>query len=247
MTFKDHFSGHAAEYAAARPNYPDNLFAYLASLCANRDLAWDCATGNGQAALSLAAHFTNVLATDASSGQVQAAVPHPRIEYRVARAESPGIQSDTVDLISVAQALHWFAIPEFFAECERILKPGGLLAVWSYGQCTVTPEVDAIVTALYAETLDKYWPVERRLVEQRYQSLEFPMQVVDDLPEFRMQQHWSANQLLGYLASWSATQRYIAEQGHDPVAAIAEQLRSAWEGSLEKAVTWPLTLFVCRK
>ena len=247
MTFKDHFSGHAEDYAAARPDYPDSLFAYLASLCAERELVWDCATGNGQAAAGLARYFKRVLATDASAAQIAAARPAAGIEYRVAPAEQAGIAHNSLDLVTVAQALHWFNMPEFFACCEQALRPAGVLAVWSYGPCTIDAEVDAIVGQLYGDTLGEYWPPERRMVEQRYASVEFPLTAVTGVPDFALTLNWTVGQLLAYLRSWSATQRYIAEQSSDPVAGIEGSLHQAWGGALEKAVQWPLTLIVRRK
>jgi SAM-dependent methyltransferase len=247
VSFKDHFSGHAADYAASRPTYPDELFRYLASLASSHQLAWDCATGNGQAALSLAGYFEKVLATDASSGQIAAATAHAAVEYRVATAESPGLDAASVDIVTVAQALHWFDIPGFFTTCAEVLKPSGLLAVWCYGQCTISPQLDSIVSNLYEETLGSYWPTERRLVEEQYRSIQFPLTRLTDVPQFAMRLTWTAQQLLDYLSSWSATRRYMQERGNDPIHAISTEVQSAWGDSLEKVVTWPLTLIVCRK
>ena len=247
VSFKDHFSGHAAAYAAARPGYPDGLFSFLAAMSPAQDLAWDCATGNGQAAVGLATYFSRVIATDASSGQIDAAQAHPTIDYRVAPAENAALVAGSVDLITVAQALHWFSVAEFFASCKQALKPEGLLAVWCYGQCTVTPAVDDLVAKLYSGTLDNYWPEERRLVEQGYSSVVFPFSRVKQIPKFAMRVTWTAAQFLDYLSSWSASQRYLADKGSDPVAAIADELHLAWGEPLEKPVSWPLTLIVCRK
>jgi len=247
MSFKDHFSKHSAEYAIARPGYPPELFNYLSDLCSEHELAWDCATGNGQAAQSLVKYFASVIATDGSEGQIAAAKPLANIEYRVATAEQADLLAGSVDLITVAQALHWFSMGEFFENCDRVLKPGGVLAVWSYGMCFISSEVDQIINSLYAETLDEYWPEERRLVEQRYQNIEFPFTEVSDLPTFSMTVRWTLEQLSAYLLSWSATQRYITANHLDPVAAIADELASAWGQSLEKTVQWPLTLVVSRK
>jgi SAM-dependent methyltransferase len=160
-TFKDHFSSASDRYAAYRPDYPAALFAWLAGLCAERELAWDCATGSGQAALGLAPHFRRVVATDASAEQVRHAAPHPLIDYRVAPAEASGLADHSVDLVTVAQAAHWFDLPRFYAEAARVLKPGGAIAVWGYGRMLLPGEMDGLFQRFYAKTVGPYWPPER--------------------------------------------------------------------------------------
>lgn len=246
MTFKDHFSGHARSYAESRPGYPDALFAWLAGQCQQQHLAWDCATGNGQAARSLATYFDRVIASDGSAEQIAAAPATPGIEYKVWQAEDPALEPGCTDLISVAQALHWFDHNRFFAACDRALASGGVLAVWSYGLCQISESVDALVDELYSQTLDDYWPPERRLVEQGYAGIEFPFTRLE-APDFAMRLNWSAEQFMAYLRSWSATQRYLKANAVDPVAAIEDTLLQAWGDDLEKPVCWPLTLMVCRK
>ncbi|MGB5354156.1 MAG: class I SAM-dependent methyltransferase [Woeseia sp.] len=244
QNFKDHFSGHAAAYASARPTYPDALFEFLASSCRARDCAWDCATGNGQAALQLARHFTKVIATDASEQQVLASTPHERISYRVAAAESSGLADASVDLVTVAQALHWFDVDQFFVEAARVLTSGGVLAVWGYGLCQVTPAVDRIVLDLYDE-LDPYWPAERSIVDSGYSGISLPFAALD-CPVFSMHVDWDAAAMLAYLETWSATQRCRADTGREPVKAIAAALRAAW-GQGSRAVHWPLFLKASRQ
>lgn len=242
-SFKDHFSGHAAAYASARPNYPPSLFDFLADNCAARDCAWDCATGNGQAALELAVRYRRVVATDASAMQIAAAPPHERLEYRVATAENSGLETASIDLVTVAQALHWFDLDRFFNEVSRVVKPGGMLAVWCYGLCQVTATIDRIVFDYY-ESLATWWPPERRLVERGYSDITLPFALVE-CPQFTMQQDWSADDMLSYLSTWSATRRCSADTGSEPVAAIAAGLRAAWGPAL-RAVNWPLFLKVGR-
>lgn len=242
-SFKDHFSGHAASYAAFRPRYPEALFEFLARLCAARRHAWDCGTGNGQTALSLAAHFERVTATDASAAQIAAALPHPRVDYRVAPAESSGIDGNSADLVTVAQALHWFDIERFFTEARRVLVPGGVLAVWCYGLCRVDPGIDALIDGLY-RALDAWWPPERRLIEEGYRSIVLPVPAISP-PAFEMSAVWSAEAMLGYLRTWSACQRHLAERGTDAVTAVENELRALWGGG-ERAVRWPLALKVGR-
>jgi SAM-dependent methyltransferase len=246
MTFKDYFSQHANAYARYRPHYPPALFEYLASLPAQHHTAWDCATGNGQAALGLTPYFQRVIATDASPEQLANAFPHEKITYRVARAESAGLPPGSVDLITVAQAVHWFDIPAFFEEARRTLKPGGAIAVWAYGLSRISPSLDPIVDRFYSETVGPYWPSERKYVDDGYRSLVFPF---DELqaPDFTVELSWSLAGLLGYLRTWSPVRRFIEAHGRDPVDDIEAELASAWgDASEEKPVRLPLNMRVGR-
>lgn len=246
MPFKDHFSGHASEYAQFRPLYPRPLFQYLAEIAPERNCVWDCATGNGQAAVALAEFFDRVIATDASPRQIANAEAHDKISYRVASAEKSELSSASVDLITVAQALHWFDRYRFYAEAKRVLKANGVLAVWCYNLFKISPEIDRLVASFYAETLGPYWDFERKLVETEYSTIDFPF---DELAPraFHMEAEWSLEQVLGYLRTWSATKNFIAEHGFDPVAELSETLRSLW-GNAEatKMVAWPLSVRVGR-
>lgn len=245
--FTDHFASVAADYARFRPVYPAALFAWLADLAPARTMAWDCAAGSGQASRDLADHFDQVIATDASAAQIAAAHPHHRVEYRVAPAEASGLSAGTVDLVTVAQALHWFDLDRFYAEVRRVLKPGGVLAVWSYGVLAVAgTAVDERVQTFYRDTVGPYWPPERQLVESGYRTLPFPFAELE-APAFHMETSWSLSELLGYVRSWSATGRFGVERGYDPVTALADELASLWGAPLEpRIVTWPLALRVGR-
>ena len=246
--FKDHFSSLAAQYAQSRPHYPAPLFEYLASLCAQRLSCWDCACGSGQASTALAGYFDSVVASDASAKQIAAAQPHARVEYRVAPAEASGLPAQSVDLVTVAQSLHWFKLDEFYAEAHRVLKPGGVLAVWSYGvQHVEDARIDAEVQRFYGEVVGPYWPPERRWVESGYRDLPFPF---DELtpPRFAMQEQWPLERLLGYFRSWSATGRYVQDKGEDPVVALGEQLARLWGDSQQpRRIDWPLAIRVGRR
>jgi SAM-dependent methyltransferase len=242
--FKDHFSGHAVEYAKFRPHYPDELFEYLASISPRHELAWDCATGNGQAAVGLARHFDSVIATDASAQQIESAEPNDRISYRVASAEASGIESASVDLILVAQALHWFDLDAFFAEAKQVLKEDGVLAISSYKVLEIAPEIDAIIWKFYRETTGPFWPPERELVETDYKDIKFPFAELPPIP-FEMRQRWNLDQLAGYLRTWSATQKFIAARGFDPVDSVLKKLRTVWQNPEEVCnIKWPLHLRV---
>jgi SAM-dependent methyltransferase len=241
--FKDHFSRVSTAYADFRPRYPAALFDWLAAVSPAHDLAWDCACGSGQASADLAARFDRVVATDASAAQLAGATAHPRIDYRAAPAEASGLADRSVDLITVAQALHWFDRPRFYAEARRVLKPGGVLAVWTYGVQTLADKrVNAHVQHFYREVVGPYWPPERALVEAGYRTIDFPF---DELaaPAFEMSADWPLDRLLGYFRSWSATGRYVAENGDDPVDALASRLAPLWGNpDSPRTVAWPLAI-----
>src|SRR6266576_1606607 len=243
MSFKAHFSRQAADYAKFRSGYPQEVFDYLASVAPSRQLAWDCATGNGQAAVELETVFDHVIASDASKKQISNAQPHERVEYRVAPAENSGIKSATVDLIMIAQALHWFDLNRFYAEARRVLKPNGVLAASAYNLLHIEPAIDEVVNRYYYKVVGPFWPAERKLVEQ-FADLPFPFHNVD-APKFEMTAQWNLDHLLGYLRTWSSTQRFIAANKRDPLETIADDLRAAWgdPGQMRKVV-WPLILRV---
>lgn len=242
--FADHFSTLAPAYAAARPSYPRALFAYLASVAPARRRAWDSGTGSGQAALGLAEFFNDVTATDASAEQLAEASAHRHVTYRVAAAEASGILSGSMDLVTAAQALHWFDVAAFYEEATRTLAPGGVLAVWCYGLQRVGEErMDRLLASFYHERVGPYWSPERRLVETGYRTLPFPF---DELvaPEFEMVHEWTLGELLAYIRTWSATARFVLSEGYDPVEPLGADLAPLWGQApdVRRQVRWPLTL-----
>jgi ubiquinone/menaquinone biosynthesis C-methylase UbiE len=246
VSFPDHFSATAQEYARYRPRYPKALFEHLARIPPGRRLAWDCATGNGQAAVALAEQFERVVATDASARQIENAVAHPRVTYRVGPAEDSGLAQGEVDCITVAQALHWFDLDRFFAEARRVLAPGGLLAAWSYSLMTVDPQVDSIIRRYYRDVVGPYWPPERTLVEKGYTTLSFPFEEIH-IPDFAMEEIWELPRMIGYLETWSATRRAREATGRDPIEQIRSELAAAWgDEKAGKLVRWPLRFRVGR-
>jgi SAM-dependent methyltransferase len=246
--FKDHFSRLAAQYATFRPRYPAALFDYLAAVAPSRSAAWDCACGSGQATLDLAERFDSVIGTDASAQQVSQAPPHPRVTFRVARAEESGLPDESVDLATVAQSLHWFDLDAFYAEARRVLRANGVLAVWTYGVHTVEePELNAHLQNFYAVTVGEFWPPERKLVEDGYRSLPFPFTELTT-PAFEMSERWTLTKLLGYLRSWSATSHYVQKNGTDPVTPLGEQIAALWgNAERERVIHWPLRMRAGRK
>lgn len=243
-SFKDHFSESSDRYARYRPTYPAELLSYLASVAPSTARAWDCATGNGQVAIALAAHFDSVVATDASAEQLAASQAHARVEYATARAEVSGLESGSVDLVTVAQAYHWFDAPQFHAEAQRVLRPDGVLAVWCYQACQVNSDIEAAVEYLYTDLIGPFWPPERVMIEDGYRQVVLPGESLP-APAFEMSLDWTASDMLGYLRTWSASRRYQAEHGDDPVAKIETRLREAW-GEGVRTVRWPLHLKISR-
>jgi SAM-dependent methyltransferase len=240
------YSPFARQYAASRPRYPPELFARLASLVDQHRLAWDSATGNGQAALDLAGYFARVVATDISEEQIRHAAKHPRIEYRVARSEESGLAEGTVDLVTVASAVHWFNLGNFFSEVRRVVRPGGVLAAWTYHVGCVEPPFDQVFKRLYRDTLSPYFAGGARLVDDRYETIALPGEAIDP-GEFRMSALWNLDQMISFIGSWSGTQRYVAEKGRDPVTLIAEELEHLWgERKRVHTVRWPLFLRISR-
>ena len=244
--FHDHFSAQAAAYARFRPRYPAQLFADLARIAPARDLVWDCATGNGQAAVGLARWFANVHATDASAEQIKAAEAAANVTYAVAPAEASGLPDRCADLVTVAQAAHWFAHADFYAETRRVLRPDGILALWAYGLMTIDPPTDAVVGRYYHDIVGADWPPERHYVESGYRTLPFPFA---DLPHpaWAMTAELSRDALLGYLRTWSATRRAAGRMGSVPIALIMDELVQAWPHPDEvRTVTWPLHVRIGR-
>lgn len=246
-SFADHFSRGARDYARYRPDYPEELFAFLADLAPGHRVAWDCATGSGQAAISLASHFESVFATDASADQIASAARRPGVRYAVAVAEQAPFPDRSLALVTCAQALHWFDRVRFWGEARRVLLPGGVIAVWSYHGFHLTPAVEAAVKRFYKDIVGPYWPPERRLVEKGYASLEFPFAPIT-APELVLEKLWDLPALIGYLETWSAVQRYRAAVGRDPLPLVREELEAAW-GPPEtvRPFRWDLDLRVGRK
>ncbi len=241
-TFPDHFSEVASDYAAHRPHYPEELFAWLASIAPGRSLALDTGTGNGQAAAGLAAHFDRVVATDASAEQIVHAAKHPRIHYRVALAHASGLEAGSVDLLTAATAAHWFDHTAFHAEVCRVLRPQGVLALWSYGYARIAPAIDVVLKEIF-EDVAPYWPVERSHIDSDYRDLPFPFADMTDVPGFICRMRWTAQQMRAYLGTWSAVRQAWKVQGVDPLAAYASALKEAW-GDAPREVVWPLMMRV---
>lgn len=243
--FKDNFSIQAKTYAKFRPKYPDELFEFIAGLCPEKALAWDCGTGNGQSAVSLAQYFAQVIATDPSAEQIKNAELHDRVLYKIEKAEEPSITDNSVDLITVAQAIHWFDFDVFYAAAKRVLKPEGIIAAWAYG-IPGNPEIDEQIKYLHFDVLDEFWQPENRMIEKEYTTIPFPFKEINHR-QFYIQKRISMHELVGHFQSWSAVQRYRQKHGVDPLEDFVPKLQLAWgDPETLKEITWKLTLKVGR-
>ena len=222
------FATVAREYANFRPGYPPELFAWLARISPAQDSVWDCGCGSGQASVALAGHFTEVHATDVAPEQIAAAKPHPRVHYSVASAEHSRLPAQSVDLVTVAQALHWFEVGAFYMEARRVARSEAVIAVWNYPRPRFEDaELDRRFFEFYSQVVGPYWPPERRHIEARYRTLPFPFEEIK-APEFGLDLSWNLAQVLGYVSSWSATARYRKALGTDPVPMLRASLEAAW-------------------
>ncbi len=243
---RDYFSAQSDAYRRFRPTYPAALFDFLSRDLPQGAAVWDCATGNGQAAAALSRHAAIVVATDQSGAQLARAATARGVYYAKALAEAAPLARGSMDLVTVAQALHWFDFERFYAEVRRVLKPGGLLAAWTYSFLSVSPqlgaEADAAIRAFYHDVIGAYWPPERRWVDEHYRTIPFPFTPLP-APEFSIDISWDLDALLGYVSSWSAVQRYKDARGRDPVPALRARLATVFgDPASRRRLAWPLDL-----
>jgi SAM-dependent methyltransferase len=239
---EDLFSSAAAAYARHRPAYPPRLAAVLAERARGREFALDCGCGSGQLSVHLAKHFERVVAVDSSPAQIEHAFPHPRLTYAVAPAERTGLPDRSTDLVVAAQAAHWFDLPAFWAEVDRVARPGALVALVGYGRLTIRGTVGEIVADFHDRILRPYWPSRRWLVLGGYAETEFPYEKVA-APRLVMTETWSLEQLLGYLGTWSAITRAEQATGHSPLASLSRRLTGLWgDAATTRVVRWPLLI-----
>jgi SAM-dependent methyltransferase len=227
VSFHDYFSEHSRLYAAARPTYPEELFAFVASIAPARDRAWDCATGNGQAAIGLARYFAEVEATDASEDQIANAVPCPGVHYSVRPAEASGFAAGSFDAVCVASAIHWFDFDRFYPEVKRVLRPGGVIAAWGYDHLSVWPAFDEEFDRLIERVIAPYWPPRKKLLHDGYRDVPFPFERIEP-PRIEMSADWTFDQLAAFVRSWSGVQRFIAAEGAERFATAVEALKKSW-------------------
>jgi ubiquinone/menaquinone biosynthesis C-methylase UbiE len=246
-SFKDYFSKQSDVYLKARPTYPDELFSFLAAVSPAKELAWDGATGNGQAASSLVDFFGRVIASDASEQQIANAIPHPRIVYKVALAEDSDLEDETVDLVTVASGIHWLQRSRFYEEVSRVLKPNGVIGVWAYTQPRIAPDIDVVIRKLASGILEEHWPREVQLLWNEYRDLHFPFHEID-APRFHCIAQWDLSEMKNHLASWSGSQRYADITGRNPVDFIDKELSNLWGSESDKrTITWPVCMRIGKK
>lgn len=242
MRFKDHFSGHAAAYAAHRPRWPEALVDVLADASPGQALVWDVGCGSGQLSTLLPRRFERVLATDASTEQLKHAAPAERLSYRCAPAERSGLDDRCADCIVAAQAAHWFDLPAFVSECRRVGRPGALVALVTYGVMFIEPGLDELIDHFTFDTLGAFWPPERRHVDTGYSQLAFPLEPVE-LPAVTMRASWTLAQVVAYVNTWSAVAALRRAGREEHFDQFATQLATRWgEAARARDVSWPLAV-----
>jgi len=241
---KDNFSNQSEQYAKFRPTYPDELYQLLLSLIKIKDSAWDCGTGNGQVAHELSKHFKEVYATDNSENQIKNAIQQPNIFYKVERAEQTSFSGKSFDLITVAQAIHWFEFDAFYKEVERTIKPNGILAVIGYSLPDIDEQTNGIIKKFYHHVVGTYWDAERKYVDEHYRTILFPFKEIES-PQFYSSYEWTLDQMVGYLNTWSAVQHYIKAKKQNPVDLIYDDLKGVWKQGT-KTVRFPILLRIAR-
>ncbi|MDH5833000.1 class I SAM-dependent methyltransferase [Luteimonas kalidii] len=238
-TFKDHFSGVADAYAGARPDYPDALFDWIASVAPAQSLAWEAGCGSGQATRGLAKRFARVHAADPSAGQIAHAQAPANAVFAIEPAECTALPDASADVACVAQALHWFDRDAYFAECARVLRPGGVLVAWGYQDIVMDEGLREAVDG-FAADIRPYWPPERADVDAAYAGYAWPFPAID-APQGTLSADWPLARLLAYFSSYSATRRCREATGRDPVAAHADAIARAWGAPATlRRVQWPL-------
>ncbi|WP_276495942.1 class I SAM-dependent methyltransferase [Pontibacter litorisediminis] len=244
---KDNFSAQAAAYATFRPRYPQPLYEFLNSLPGDKTTAWDCATGNGQVAAELAVKYQLVYATDISEAQLQHAPKgHNNIRYLACPAESTPLPSQSIDLLTVAQAVHWFRFGEFYQEARRVLKSQSWLALWGYGLIEAENEaLNLLIRHFYTKTVGPFWDEERRHIDLHYTSIPFPFAEIP-APSFQLDVQWTRQQFTGYLSSWSSLQHYIRRHAVSPLPAFDDRLQPLWPDAEIKRFHFPIFMRVGR-
>lgn len=240
-TVIDNFSERAKAYSKFRPVYPENLYNFVYSHVENFDSAWDCGTGNGQVAVELSKKFNKVFATDISDAQLAEAPAKPNILYNNVRAEKTDFPDNSFDLITVAQAYHWFDQRAFLTEAKRVVKPSGILAVWGYNLLKISPEIDDMIRHFHDDTVGGYWNAERKIVDDNYQNILFLKDEIA-VPKFELETEWKFEQLIGYLTSWSAVNTYQKSTGKNPLDLIEPKLAKVWGNKETYPVKFPLFL-----
>ncbi|MFZ0265659.1 MAG: methyltransferase domain-containing protein [Nitrososphaeraceae archaeon] len=242
--FIDNFSTQSKEYSFSRPTYPESLFEFLSTVTPKKNLAWDCATGNGQAAIGLSKYFKKVIASDASKNQIRHGFQRGNIDYKLFPAENAELNNDSVDIVTVAQGLHWFDFDKFYFNVKRVGKKDGIIAVWSYDMHKINPQIDKVTDRLDVdgEILGSYWDKETKYVKEKYKTIPFPFNEIS-VPAFKTMLYWNLHQLWDYMKTWSSVKRYCSENKRDPLDLVRPELNTLWGDELDKKeVTWNINI-----
>ena len=255
MSTIDLFSDASDRYAAARPRYPRELYQFLSSLVnpgdqpsepCDKTRVWDCATGNGQAAIGLAEFFTEVYATDVSPQQIAHAMAGDNITYSVQPAESTHFGNHFFDVVVVAQALHWFDLEQFWLEVKRVLKPGGIFAAWGYDWFVISPEIDSIVKHDVDDVIAPFWSPRLQSLWSGYSDIDCPFEPIAT-PPFEIEMRWRLSDLMAYLDTWSATRQYVQQHGDAFLKLAEKKLMEVWGNPDQpKIATMKMSLMVRR-
>lgn len=243
---KDNFSKQSDLYARFRPGYPKQLFDFLLPLVPDKESAWDCGTGNGQLAVILSKYFKEVYATDISAAQITKAKKKKNIFYSVENAEETTLPGNKFDLITVAQAIHWFDFENFYRQVNWVLKRGGIIAAIGYDVFKINKEIDLLINEFYRKTTGPYWDKERKYIDDHYSTIPFLFKEID-APNFSMNYHWEFEQVIGYLNTWSAVQHYIRKNNENPVEKFSLELKKVWGNVLKRKVSFPVFMRTARK
>ncbi len=177
-----------------------------------------------------------------SPKQLSQAKPHPQIRYSVQLAEETTFADNSFSLITVAQALHWFNFEQFWPEVQRLLKPGGIFAAWSYGFPELEPQLDVILQTQLLDLLKPYWAPQNQLAIDGYQTIVLPLQELE-APAFRLAPQWILTQVLAYFQTSSATKKAIAQEGETFWEQFATMFEQAWRNvSTPKAISMNISL-----
>lgn len=240
---KDRFSHVSVDYQQYRPSYPIALWKYLSTLLPKACIAWDCGCGTGQATAPLKKICSEVWATDISKTQLAQAPPLEGVIYQQASAEKSGLLEGHFNLILAAQAAHWFHLPAFYQEAQRVASPNARLLVMGYGLIeTVHVVIQAAIHQLYFQILSGYWDIERRHIDSQYSTLYFPFETLP-WPDFYIQVEWCLSQLLGYLNTWSAKQPLLAAGKSDEWMEWEKQLTRKWPNSPLEPIGFTFPIF----
>lgn len=238
----DRFSKQSNTYVSARPRYPEEIYKFLSGISPARTLAWDCGTGNGQAAIHLVEYFDHVYANDLSQNQIQNAFQHERIKYDVCTAEDANLQEHSVDLITVAQAIHWFDLEKFYAITNKALKPNGIIALWAYGFISADDQaLDSLFQKVGKEILHEYWDPQVHKIWKGYDQLDFPFKEVEH-PQWHMHIQWSRTDFISYIESWSAARKYQDTNNQSIISEIITDLEKLWpDPNIQQTFRSPIT------